>query len=162
MSNLPQLVLRPATLQDSRRIWEWRNEMATRQASFHVDIIEYAAHESWFQHKLAEASIHIFIVVHASGNELGYVRFDIQSNTASISVSIDPQYRSKHYGTQVIRMGSEHMMATVPIARIDSFIRCENKVSRRAFEAAGYALVGITTIRGIQAYHMAYTGQRHA
>jgi len=49
-----QITLRAAMLADCKRIWEWRNETATRQGSFRSDRISYAVHKKWFEGKRKE------------------------------------------------------------------------------------------------------------
>src|SRR5437899_695344 len=98
---LNPVALRPATWEDSRRIWEWRNEEATREASFNTGEVSYEEHERWFSRKLVDPNTRIFIVADLQGGELGYLRFDIKDNEAEISVTIDKNKRRSGYGSAV-------------------------------------------------------------
>ena len=153
-----RVLLRPAVIGDCRRLWEWRNEGATREASFHTESIPFEAHEAWFSRKLNDPYTRIFIATDAGGRELGYARFDIKQGEAEISVSLDRGERGKGYGIDVIRRGSDQLLKTEPVQRIIAHIKTSNPASRTAFERAGFVLRGCKEIAGIEAYEMMYEG----
>ncbi|HLE92827.1 MAG TPA: hypothetical protein VI753_16875, partial [Anaerolineales bacterium] len=82
-----RVTLRPAVMEDSHRVWEWRNEQATREASFNTEYIPLEAHQMWFARKLNDPHMRILIAMDHRGHEVGYVRFDINEGEAEISVS---------------------------------------------------------------------------
>jgi RimJ/RimL family protein N-acetyltransferase len=155
--NVSSLVtLRPAVFEDSRRLWEWRNEQATREASFHTECIPFEEHAQWFASKLADPQMRIFIAVDNYGREIGYVRFDLSGGEAEISVSVDQSERGKGYGVAVIKNGSDHLLTTEPVQRIVAHIKTNNPASVVAFERAGFTFRGYTQIEGVQACEMVY------
>ncbi len=107
-----QVTLRAAVFEDCRRVWEWRNEQATREASFNKEFIPFEEHERWFARKLADPNMRIFIAEDGQGDEVGYVRFDISKGEAEISVNIDKNERGKGYGIEIIRKGSDQLLTT--------------------------------------------------
>jgi len=153
-----QVSLRPAGLEDCRRVWEWRNDEVTREASFYTNYIPYEEHERWFSRKLTDPHFRIFIAVDSQGHELGYLRFDITEGQAEVSVSIDKNERGKGYGPAVIKRGSQYLMASEPVRRIVAYIKRDNPASMIAFERAGFALGGFKQIGDVEAYEMIYEG----
>jgi len=151
--------LRPATREDCRQLWEWRNEEETRQASFNTNFILYDAHERWFLEKLDDSQTGIFIILDNLDNKLGYVRFDFRGEEAEINVSIDREARGRGYGSRAIRLASEYLLTTGMVKRIVAYIKVENATSKSAFEHAGFILLGIKRVLGVEAYEMIYPGK---
>ena len=154
-----RVAVRPAVSEDCRRLWEWRNEQATRDASFNAEYIPFEEHERWFTHKLMDRNVRILIAVDASGREVGYVRFNIVDKVAEISVSIDQRERGKGYGTAAIRDGANYLLMTEPVQRIVAHIKRDNPTSLVSFERAGFVLRGHKEIEGVAAYEMIYEGE---
>lgn len=152
--------MRPAASQDCQHIWKWRNEPATRTASFNTRYIAYEEHKRWFARKLTDPHSRIFIVANAQGRDAGYVRFDLINREATISVSIDRRERGKGYGTAAIKRASDFLLETEPVRRVVAQIRRDNPISVAAFERAGFVLHGHTQIEGVDACEMIYKGER--
>ncbi len=155
-------MVRPARLQDCRTVWEWRNEQATREASFNTRYIPYEEHKSWFTRKLTDPHSRIFMVANAQGRDAGYVRFDLVNQEATISVSIDSNERGKGYGTAAIKSASDLLLGTEPMHRVIAHIRRDNPASVAAFERAGFVLQGYIQFEGVDAYKMVYEGKASA
>jgi len=151
-----RITLRKAMAEDCRRLWDWRNEQDTRQASFQTDFIPFDQHEQWFKAKLEDACTRVLIAVDAQGHEVGCVRFDIRGREAAISVSIDRDERGKGYGREAIRRGSEYLMEEGSIERIIAQIRADNVTSREVFQRAGYTLRAREQVCGEDACEMVY------
>lgn len=155
-----RITLRPAVPEDCRRLWTWRNEQATREASFNVEYIPYEEHERWFTCRLTDPNTPILIAVNAKGREVGYVRFDIVGEEAEISISIDKAERGTGYGIAAIKTGSDYLLTTKPVERIVAYIKRANTPSMAVFEQAGFGLRGYRQIAGVEAYEMVYEAKR--
>ena len=151
-----QISVRPATQDDCRRLWDWRNESTTRAASFNSDFIPYQDHENWFSRKMRAQDTRIFIVMDADAREVGYVRFSIEADEAEISVGVDIAERGKGYGADAIRMASDQILATGPVDRILAYIKQDNPASLAAFQRAGFDSKSIKDVSGIAAHVMTY------
>ena len=92
------ITLRPATPQDCRRLWEWRNEPDSQRASFNTEPIPYERHEDWFRERMNDPDTLIHLILEAPGREVGYVRFQVSGDDAEISVCVDSGCRGKGYG----------------------------------------------------------------
>lgn len=155
-SLLPKVKLRLANAGDCRRIWEWRNEPVTRQASFKTKYIPFKDHQRWFDKKLASPDTRIFVVMGAENREIGYVRFELRAGEAEISISIDKSQRGKGYGTAAMRLACQSMQNNSGIQRIIAYLKPGNVASRKAFERAGFVFSGFKTIEGIKAIEMVW------
>lgn len=136
--NAPEIMLRPADITDSRLLWEWRNEPAAREASFNVAPITFEEHESWLVRKLSDPKTRIFIGLREDGEPFGYARYDLLTDEAEISVSIDKNIRGRQYGSQLIRICSEHVLLTEQLRRIVAHVKSANAGSVAAFARAGF------------------------
>jgi len=148
--------LRAARPEDSRKIWEWRNEQSAREASFNTSVIPYADHERWFSQRLNDPKSRMFIVVNSSGRDVGYVRFDIVRDSAEISMSIDKDERLRGIGAQAIQTASNHLLVTESLREIMARIKCNNAASMAAFKRAGFVFRNRSQYAGIDVSEMIY------
>ena len=63
-------------------------------------------------------------------------------HTATISVALAPEHQGRGLGRRLIAAGTEATLNTRGVQRVIAMIRPTNVASVRAFEAAGYTLVG--------------------
>jgi UDP-2,4-diacetamido-2,4,6-trideoxy-beta-L-altropyranose hydrolase len=155
-SKKTQILLTPATLEDCQKLWEWRNDPQTREASFNSHNISYEEHERWFNLKIADPCTRIFIARDSQGNELGYVRFHIRGEEGEISVGVDKDYREKGYGVLAIKDGSNLLLDTQTVQRIVAHIKYGNRKAMNSFKRAGYSLRGYKEVASMKAYEMIY------
>ena len=148
--------LRPATQDDCRNLWDWRNEADTREASLNTQVIPYEDHEKWFSRKLGAQDTQILILVDADGHDVGYVRFNIEGDEAEISVSVDKAERGKGYGAVAIKQGSDLLLSSNQVRRIIAHIKQDNSASVAAFRRAGYGPTDAKEATSPGAYVMAY------
>ncbi len=156
-----QVELRAAKESDCRKFWEWRNESATREASFDTSIILYDIHERWYAKSLFDPSSRLFVALNGSGEEIGYVRFQITGHAAEISVSLDKRFRGQGLGTMVIKAGCERIMREPQVEQIIAHVKCDNQASFAAFQKAGFAVRAEAEIKGVQACEMRYVYDHH-
>ena len=151
-----QVTLRSAGREDCRRLWEWRNELVTRESSFNTQYIPYEDHERWFSNKIQASDMRIFIILDAYGREVGYVRFNILAEQAEISVSVDSAQRGRGYGPAAIRLGSEQILAAGTVKHVVAHVKSNNPASISAFRRAGFIVRGLKEVAGTEAYEMVY------
>jgi len=155
-SKIKQVLLKQATPEDCKKLWEWRNDPETREASFNSHNISYEEHEQWFNQKMVDPCTKIFIAKNSMGIELGYVRFQIRGEEGEISVGVDKEYRAKGYGLRVIINGSNLLLQTKSVQRIVAHIKYGNRTAVNSFKRAGYSLRGYKEIASTKAYEMVY------
>lgn len=130
--------LRRATRDDARSVWRWRNEPAARAASFSSDEVPWEVHKRWFAARVDSSATHIWIAAEPSGQEIGYVRFDLDGCEAEVSVALDPSQRGRGLGRSVIRAACVREMQECALRRVRARIKSGNEASLIAFRSAGF------------------------
>jgi UDP-2,4-diacetamido-2,4,6-trideoxy-beta-L-altropyranose hydrolase len=147
------LALRRAEEADCRLIWQWSNDPAARAVAFTTHQIPWEEHLAWWHTHFNVRDCLIYIAVGEDG-PAGQVRYDIDGDTATISINVAPAFRGRGYGTRIIELGSEALFASSGLGKIDAYVRPENTASIHAFLKAGFAKEEITTVRGFQAVRL--------
>ena len=94
---------RKAKRDDCYDLWIWRNHPRTRKWSFNTEEIEYEKHREWFQQKMKDKSIHIYIAENRKGEKVGQIRFEINNNTAYTNVNLNSKFLGKGFGSKIIQ-----------------------------------------------------------
>lgn len=119
-------------------LFVWRNDPATRAASFFSEEISLKTHNEWFEKSLNNSSRVILIALDEECKKLGMVRFDAEGDCAEISVNLHPEHRGKGLGTLILRKASDLYLDNFPHLRITAKIKKSNIPSFKAFTKAGY------------------------
>ncbi len=140
----PVIDLRMATQADAEAMWRWRNHPDTRRYSGSGDEIPLERHLAWLDATLSRSDRLLLIGSDRRG-DVGVLRFDIEGDTATISVYLAPERHGEGLGRWLIAAGSAYLGAHHPaVTRIVADVRADNASSRRAFAAAGYAEDSLT------------------
>jgi RimJ/RimL family protein N-acetyltransferase len=93
-----------ATDNDSKDIWEWRNDELTKQMSITTDSVSWETHSIWYQKSLVNPNRYLYIGFLNDSEKIGMCRFDLDSNTniAEVSININPQHRIKKLSSQLL------------------------------------------------------------
>lgn len=133
------LRLRAATMDDAELLLGWRNEPATRDASFDTRPIDVREHRDWLTQQLRSPSARIWIGL-VDDAPVGTVRFAIDGATATISVAITAVRRSAGIGTRLISMGCTRLAMEGSVRTIIAWIRRGNAASEAAFRRGCFVL----------------------
>jgi len=134
------VLLRPAASTDCEALWRWRNDPATRRASFQQDEIPHDAHTRWFAESLGRPDRRIYIVV-VNDADAGTVRLDLDRDEARVSINLAPEWRGRGIGTRALRLLCRELCGSPKLERLSAQVRPENHASRVAFERAGFSVV---------------------
>jgi RimJ/RimL family protein N-acetyltransferase len=140
--------LRPATPDDCRRVWDWRNDASTRAVAFNADVIPYEQHRRWFETRLTDPDLLFLIIVDGTGEPVGYVRCAVHEGAGEVSIALAPQCRGRGYGTEALREAAARFFAEWPLQRLTARVLSTNVASLRAFEHAGFVERGVTAVDG--------------
>jgi len=121
--------LRKATMDDARRLFDWRNDPVTRAASVNRDPVTWEDHVAWLEASLTNPLREILIA--EDGVPLGTVRLDKDLRT-EVSITLSPAARGHGQAAPLIALATETKGPFV--ARI----RPDNPASRKAFQKAGF------------------------
>ncbi|MCK6626368.1 MAG: UDP-2,4-diacetamido-2,4,6-trideoxy-beta-L-altropyranose hydrolase [Anaerolineae bacterium] len=144
------LTFRPVQAEDCRLIWEWANDPSTRANSFSSEPISWEAHLTWFKAKLADPQCRFYLVL-AAGEPAGQIRYQLEGEEAVVSVGLAPNQRGRGYGSQIIRLVSQQLLANGVTRLIHAYVKPDNAASLGAFSKAGFVAQGVTEIQGSQA-----------
>lgn len=142
------LRLRPVQAEDSRLIWAWANDPAARLQSFSSESIRWEQHQAWFEARMSDPLTRFYVAVDAHDRPIGQIRFQLEAESATVSVSLGPEQRGKGYGAALIRLGSQQIWSETSVMRIHAYIKQDNHASLRVFTDAEYVNAGTNIIQG--------------
>lgn len=148
------LNLRRVSEKDSRLIWKWANDPEVRAVSFFTETFPYEEHVKWFEAKLDSQNCYFYIAEDTHNAPVGQVRYDIKGNDATISVSLDRNYRGKGYGPELIQLSSKKIFCKTKVKVIHAYIKKVNAASLKAFNTAGFTVIEDIVIRSQTATHL--------
>lgn len=132
-----KLSLRPATSDDARMIFEWRNDPWIVERGSSNRTVTWDEHKAWFDNALANADMKIFVAEH-DGKPAGQVRFQRNEDEAVIAVYLLRDHAGQGLGVDAIRQGSAAVLKDWPVQRVHARVLNGNAQSVRAFEKAGF------------------------
>lgn len=136
--HVQNMALRTATPADIQDVFELSNEGEVRRNSFNSDQIKFEDHEKWFKNKI-ENPDNIFLIIKSGDDFLGQVRFDLEENQATISISISKNFRELGLGSNILEQSLEYLKVNAPhIKIIKAYIKESNQKSVRLFERMGF------------------------
>jgi UDP-2,4-diacetamido-2,4,6-trideoxy-beta-L-altropyranose hydrolase len=151
---LASLRLQRSTQADSKILWEWANDPEVRRLSFSSDAIPWEIHQQWYTRKLKDPNSAGWIGFDIEDRPIGLVRFDRSSDgRLDVGVSVAAGFRGRGFGTELIRQGLRRISFLFPRQPAHAWIKAENLTSIRAFEQAGFELVGKEIVKGSKALH---------
>lgn len=138
------LFIRHVRADDCEEIWVWRNHPSVRKFSFSQGEILLSDHQVWFDKRIKDKNIVMYILENSNGDKVGQVRFEIlPDNIASISVNLNPPFIGRGIGVYVITEATTTFFKEHPtVVLIQADILADNIVSRKVFLKAGFLLQG--------------------
>jgi len=130
-------VLRDATDEDARLVYDWANDPEVRQQSFSQDAIAWEDHCNWFYKKI-KAPETAFYIVSIEGEAAGQIRFDIKDNEAIISFLVGERWRGRGIGYLILKKGIQRFLQTGKAPVIAGYVKHSNIASCKAFEKLGF------------------------
>lgn len=135
----PQVHVRLATNADCKTVYDWSSEAEVRAASLSSEPILWEDHQRWFSQRLSDANCVFLIGEARDGHPIGQVRFQVDGNQATISVSLAPVARGLGYGSGVIETGTAVLFSRCgQVEKIQAVIKPQNQSSIRAFQRADF------------------------
>jgi RimJ/RimL family protein N-acetyltransferase len=136
-------------MEDSQRIWTWRNDSDTRAASFDTAEIPWEVHDRWFAESLRRTDRKIFVVVVRNLPE-GSARLDIAGPEAAVSIHLAPECRGKGIGAIALEQLAVIARRDFALRRLVASVKPDNVASLSAFRKAGFVVAkseaGVVTL----------------
>jgi RimJ/RimL family protein N-acetyltransferase len=106
------LYLRPATLEDAKILFEWRNDPQVRAASHNQGEIDFEDHLNWLRDSLENPDRKLYIA-EEDGASQGTVRADWNKNAYTLSWAVKPESRGKGVGKRMVTLLAEQLKEPV-------------------------------------------------
>ncbi|MDH6423813.1 GNAT family N-acetyltransferase [Aurantimicrobium minutum] len=137
------MVIRSAGIEDSRYLFEWRNDPTTRNASLNTDEIHWEEHQKWYLSVLKNPQVVIYIAedIPAESSPLGMCRFNIseERESAEVSINLNPEHRGKGLAQSILHDAIEVFTTEHPrVIDLTATIREENLPSMKIFVSENF------------------------
>lgn len=131
--------IREANLEDTEKLFEWRNHPSIRAVSRNTDIIDWEIHQKWFASVLA-ASDRLLLIGQREDVPVGVVRFDIQRDEAEVSIYLVPDAaKQSGLGRELLQSAERWLKVNRPnVAKLCAHVLGANESSQRLFLGVGY------------------------
>lgn len=132
------LNIRKATIDDEQNLYVWRNHPNIREVSFNKQSISPEQHSQWFRSTLLNPD-RLLLIGELKEKPVGVVRFDIDGNSAEVSIYLIQEPDYKGLGQSLLRSAEQWLKANMnDISTISANVIEENSISQRFFTNAGY------------------------
>jgi spore coat polysaccharide biosynthesis predicted glycosyltransferase SpsG len=121
------LVARPATLEDARQLWEWRNDPGTRAGSRHGEMVPWLEHLAWVEASLTRED-RVLLVVDDPLGPVGTVRWDLAGEGEwEVSITVAPDRRGRSLARSMLQAAEAAPLevATLPDEALSEVARSE-------------------------------------
>jgi len=130
--------MRLATSEDSEKLFGWRNHILIRSVSRNSEEINWSDHQKWFTGVLS-SSDRVLLIGELENVPVGVVRFDIQDNTAEVSIYVIPETDLTGAGQELLQSAEHWIKRFRPeIREIKADVLGSNERSHRFFLGADY------------------------
>jgi len=96
-------ILRGATIDDARLLYEWRNDPAARSASRNIVPLDFESHVRWLEGTLKN-SLRELLIAEIDGTPVGTVRLDRSAEGTELSWTVAPGVRRKGIGKAIVAL----------------------------------------------------------
>lgn len=142
--------IRVARLDDSESLFEWRNHPAIRMASRNPELINREDHQKWFASVQASPD-KLLLIGQREGLPVGVVRFDIQGDTAEVSIYLVPNIQQPGQGRELLQSAEKWLTANRPgLNKISAYVLGGNERSQYLFAGAGYQVESTSYSKRLQ------------
>ncbi len=134
------MIIRPATIDDSKNIFSWRNDPITI-AMFRTGKVEWKDHSKWFPSQLLKPFT-VCLVGEHDDLACGVVWFHKnRSDVWETSVNLAPEYRGKKLSVPLLNSSLEWVKNNRAVRLFSTEIKNTNIPSIKMFEACLYRLI---------------------
>ena len=133
-------MIRKVSLSDSEALFNWRNDPEVYRYFFNPSPVQRVDHEAWLARVLKNELV-AFYVVTFEGQDLGTVRFDLNSNQveAEVGIYLASEFHGKGLGVKMLEASEVEFKKQYPgIKKIIAKVLPENVASEKMFLKNGY------------------------
>lgn len=129
--------IRRASLDDSRDIFDWRNDDDSRFYSTQTEVITWQNHCVWYENCLVNSNTYVLVGNFVDGNKIGVVRFNLSSTFALVSININPLFRGKNLSIPLLSLSIKYFW-TLHNLSLRAKIKPNNIASIKCFTGCGF------------------------
>jgi RimJ/RimL family protein N-acetyltransferase len=129
------MIIRPATYQDSDDLFAWRNDAQTRAMSITSDEVKRSDHDRWYSATLSNPN-RVLLIGEVDNKKIGMCRFDIDEDTACVSINLNPLVRGKGMATPFLQKAIDTFWDEYQ-CDLTATIKHDNIASMKCFEHVG-------------------------
>ena len=134
-----EIKIRNAKENDTKDIFEWRNDEITREMSHSSEIIEWENHCKWFLSSLDSKNSVLLICEDNSSEKIAIIRFDIFESYSIISINLNPAQRGKGLSKSCLIRSIEFFSKEyIEIKNLIAEIKEDNIASQKTFLGIGF------------------------
>ena len=135
------LVVRKVNVKDSKVIFDWRNDDLTQKMFRNSELVEYEGHCKWLTTTLKNANCCLLMCELKEGKPIAVVRFDIEGQSAEVSLNLSPLERRKGLAPKCLTLAIDYFEKQYPsISKLIAEIKTLNIASRKSFEKVEFML----------------------
>ncbi len=134
--------LRKAKMEDSKLVFDLSNDPVVRQQSINKNQIPWEEHIHWFESKINDENYLFLLAFDKDDNFIGQIRFQLEKNTAIVSISITKEFRGKGLSKKIIKSGCNKLFSEHNLKSIFAYILPDNQASINGFKSAGFNQIG--------------------
>ncbi len=140
LSNSNKIYLRRVNKKDCYDLWKWRNHPQVRKWCLNSQKVKLGDHEKWFENKIRDKRVRIYIAENQKGEKIGQVRLEKNKKRSTyININLNPQFFRKGYGSKIIKEATGlFLKENSKIKEMLAEIFDQNIISQKAFRKAGY------------------------
>ncbi len=133
-----EINLRQAGKLDEKSLFDWRNHPKIREVSFNKNEITWEQHHDWFSASLLNSN-RVLLIGEYQNKSVGVVRFDLQNDSAEISIYLVQDNETNGLGLPLVRSAEKWICEhRSEIKKLNANVLESNKLSQGFFIKAGY------------------------
>ena len=134
------IFVKKASQEDSIDLFEWRNDPLTRKMFRTDKLVSLKEHDDWFKKKLNNKNSVLYICM-IDKKKIASVRFDINLDTADVSINLSPSFRRMKLSEQCLNQCiKEFKNQSKNVKKIIAEIKMINKGSIKIFEKNNFKI----------------------
>lgn len=142
-----KIKIREANINDSLKLFEWRNHKKIKSSSRSSASITWTDHQLWIAMVLADKD-RALLIGEVDDIPMGVVRFDIEGATAIVSIYLSPEGIFRGQGHNLLFKAEEWLKEHhTGVNIIEAEVLGENAASQRLFFGANYRVQSIYYVK---------------
>jgi len=138
------IFLRKVKEEDIRSVFELSNQDYVRRYSINKNMIQWSEHIKWFESTINDKNVVFYVVTNKNEEFLGQIRFKIDNQNATVSISLSEKLRGKGLSKVILHQSIEKLFEERKfVEEVIAFVSEDNIASKKLFEGLDFRKVGI-------------------